>query len=143
MRFNCIAVVLALLLSCFVASGQQVKDKLTVSLKDVTLSEALARIEDESGYTFFLDEEQVDPGVRVTLVADGMPMEEALGRLLAGTGLTFEIRQRQIALFPAVKGVDVEVFRLSSAGVYPAGEPVAVGVHAVESHTVSPLRRAG
>nr|WP_300719754.1 hypothetical protein [uncultured Desulfovibrio sp.] len=46
-------------------------------------------------------------------------------------------------LFPAVKGVDVEVFRLSSAGVYPAGEPVAVGVHAVESHTVSPLRRAG
>ena len=103
MRFNCIAVVLALFLSCFVASGQQVKDKLTVSLKDVTLSEALARIEDESGYTFFLDEEQVDPGVRVTLVADGMPMEEALGRLLAGTGLTFEIRQRQIALFPAVK----------------------------------------
>lgn len=108
------------------ASGQQIMDRITVDLENIPLSEAVAGIEKASGYTFFYDEEQVDLTLHVTLKADAQPLGAALETMLAPVGLAFEIRQKQIILFPA--SINIPGGKLITGTVLDVNEEPLVGV---------------
>ena len=126
MRLKYFMAVFALIMSGYSAHAQQSIDRITVDLQNVPLSEAMSEIEEICGYTFFYDEEQVDLAERVSVKADRQSLEDALKTMLAPTGLSFEIRQKQIALFPASMERTAE--RLVTGTVCDINEEPLVGV---------------
>ena len=97
---------LALLMLLFfsLALSAQVKEKLiTMSFSKIPLSEAMTRIEKSSGYTFFYDATQVDVKQAVSLNVEQVPVSKAVGEMLKGINLSYEVTSTQIALFPNKK----------------------------------------
>lgn len=78
--------------------------RITLNLKEVPLREAFAAVEKASNYTFFYDAQNIDTGARVSVNVKDADIEKALGSILEGTGITFTIKGRQIALIPPPPG---------------------------------------
>ncbi len=85
------------------AFGQAQEPRLDVEFTDIPLAEAIAQIEKNSKYTFFYDAKRTDLTQKVSLRAHRMPISEAIRKMLAPTGMSFTITERQIALIPARK----------------------------------------
>lgn len=95
---NCFA--LFLLLLCVVnLSAQTQKKRITASFTGISLSEAMWRIEQSTGYTFFYDATQVKVDKKVSLECKDEWLPVALDRMLAPIQLSFEIINTQIAIF--------------------------------------------
>lgn len=105
---------------------------ISLRLENVSLSEALSRIEEASGYSFFYDENKIDLSRQVSVNA-------------FSTGMTFEISNNQIVLVPekkaAAKEVSVAVVQqqthiVKGIVVDNLGEPVP-GANVVEKGTTN------
>lgn len=88
------------LLMCGTALAQE---KITLNLKGVTLREALAAVEKNSNYSFFYDAQNVDTNARISANVKGADIEQTVKTILEGTGITYTIKGRQIALISPVK----------------------------------------
>ena len=77
---------------------EQIKS-ISVQLSDVSLKEAMNRIESVSGYSFFYDENDIDLSARVSLSASNESLINVLDAMLKSTGLTYEISKNQIVLY--------------------------------------------
>ncbi len=77
---------------------EQIKS-ISVQLSDVSLKEAMNRIESVSGYSFFYDENDIDLSARVSLNASNESLINVLDAMLKSTGLTYEISKNQIVLY--------------------------------------------
>jgi TonB-linked SusC/RagA family outer membrane protein len=94
-----ISTLLILLFFVAVSSHSQTKDKnITVTFTDITLSEAIRKIEGISIYTFFYDATLIDMNQKVSLKANKLPVNQAVKQLLQNSTLQFEISNTQIAL---------------------------------------------
>jgi TonB-linked SusC/RagA family outer membrane protein len=82
------------------AQAGEAPDKITLSFSGIPLSEAIKRIETATKYTFFYDVNKTDLTQSVSLNVKNSTIEEAIAQLLASSNLTFEITDRQIALYP-------------------------------------------
>ena len=91
---------LTLLFFSVVLSAQVKEKMITISFSKIPLSEAMARIEKTSGYTFFYDATQVNVKQEVSLNVKQVPVSKAVGEMLKGIDLSFEVTSTQIALFP-------------------------------------------
>lgn len=115
-----------LLLLC-IPSFAQLKNKLiTVSFSDVTLSEAMTRIKEVSGYTFFYDVNQVNVNQKVSLNADNLSIDKVMDVLLKKTKLKFEVTNTQIALFPIGQKAQHQSHSIKKTGIVTdsGGEPI-------------------
>lgn len=88
------------LLMCGTALAQE---KITLNLKSVTLREALAAVEKNSNYSFFYDAQNIDTNAKVTVNVKNADIEQTVKTILDGTGITYTIKGRQIALVSPVK----------------------------------------
>lgn len=73
---------------------------ISLRLENVSLSEALSRIEEASGYSFFYDENKIDLSRQVSVNAQNKAVKDILKNILFSTGMTFEISNNQIVLVP-------------------------------------------
>ena len=95
---NCI--VLFLLLLCMLNLSAQAQEKrITASFSDISLSEAMWRIEQSIGYTFFYDATQVRVEQKVSLECKDENLSVALDKMLRPIRLSFDIINTQIAIF--------------------------------------------
>lgn len=95
---NCI--VLFLLLLCMLNLSVQAQEKrITASFSDISLSEAMWRIEQSIGYTFFYDATQVRVEQKVSLECKDEKLSVALDKMLRPIRLSFDIINTQIAIF--------------------------------------------
>ena len=119
-----------LLLICSLLSrGQSGTDRVTVSFKDASLSEALSAIESVSRYTFLYDAAELDLSAKVSLNAENMPVQEALDKMLSPISVAFEISDRQIALYPASGGGNTEAgYRIIAGNVLDVNSEPIPGV---------------
>ncbi len=100
MKLRRIIVALLLVCLCLLSSAQQIKGKLiTISFSNITLKEAMNRIEKTSGYTFFYDGNQVDTRQKVSLEVKDTPLDKAMDALFKKTGIDYEVTSTQVALF--------------------------------------------
>lgn len=116
-----------LLLFSVLSASAQVKEKLiSLSFSNIPLTEAMARFEKASGYTFFYDAAQIDVKQKVSLSAKNMAVNKAASSMLKGTDLGFEITNTQIALFPkkAVEEASGEKITVRGKIVDSSGESV-------------------
>ena len=75
----------------------------TVVCKNVPLKKVFARIEKQTGYTFFYNCAVVKDTRLVTLKIKDATLEEVLKVLLAGQGLDFYVRSKTIFIIKASK----------------------------------------
>ena len=118
---------------------------ISLRLENVSLSEALSRIEEASGYSFFYDENKIDLSRQVSVNAQNKAVKDILKNILFSTGMTFEISNNQIVLVPekkaAAKEVSVAVVQqqthiVKGIVVDNLGEPVP-GANVVEKGTTN------
>ena len=76
-------VFLLLLFVCVNLSAQTKEKQITISFSNIPLSEAMARIEKASGYTFFYDAKQTDIKQTVSLNAKKELISEALKKMFS------------------------------------------------------------
>ncbi|MCM1178050.1 MAG: SusC/RagA family TonB-linked outer membrane protein [Bacteroides sp.] len=97
---------MALIMLSFTANSMSADDrKVSVTIEGKTLTEALAVLQNESGYSIFYSSTLPDKDAKVNVKADGMSIREVLDALLAGLDISYEIRDNnQVVLFPKQKG---------------------------------------
>lgn len=71
--------------------------KLTIVMENVTVQEVLAEIEDQSEFRFFFSGD-IDVNRKVSIKAKEKPVFDILDELFKGTGVRFEVKEKQIAL---------------------------------------------
>ena len=98
--YRIIQIFLCFVLSAYVADAQSGSYTVTLSLDNVTLEEAIAKIEQTTRYSFFYDSSTIDLKQKVSLQAKQMDISEALRQMLSKIPVTFEIANRQIVLIP-------------------------------------------
>ncbi|MCD7930396.1 MAG: TonB-dependent receptor plug domain-containing protein [Tannerellaceae bacterium] len=111
--------------------------KITITLSNIPLSEAIAKIEAASQYTFFYDVNKTNLEQRVSLRAQELEVEDAISRLLKNTGLTFNITNRQIVLIPRQQTNPALTQKtVTGTVVDDMGDPV-IGANVVEKGTLN------
>ena len=71
---------------------------ITLSLKDVSLQEAMQRVQKVSDYTFFYDVNQIDISQKVSFSVKKANIQTAVSKMLDKTAISFEIKGKQIIL---------------------------------------------
>lgn len=77
--------------------------RLTLSLKDVTLKEALREIEQQSEFTFVYNDAMIDVEQRVSITVRNASIHKLLPELFAKTDIRHEVLKKKIILTPAEK----------------------------------------
>lgn len=70
----------------------------TFHLQNVTIAKVLQTIEEQSEFIFMYRADLFDVSKKVSVKADKMEVAQILDQILAGTGVTYEINDRQILL---------------------------------------------
>lgn len=73
----------------------------TLSEKNITVKEALKKIEKSSNYTIFYRNDQVNLNNLVSITAENAKLEEVLQQILAGQPLTFEVLDNNMIVIKA------------------------------------------
>lgn len=80
------------------------QEKITLKLDGVTLREAFTAVEKASNYSFFYDAQTIDTGTKVSVNVKNSDIESTMKAVLQGTGISFTIKGKQIALIPPPTG---------------------------------------
>lgn len=71
----------------------------SLSLKNVTVEQAMKELKESSGYTFVFSSVDVDTNQRVNVSANNTPINEVVGQILNGQrGITYEIEGKNIVI---------------------------------------------
>lgn len=94
MKHKILLVLLLGFMTCFTVSAQ----KVTMQLRQVKLAKVFDAITQQTGLTVAYSRPTVDPDRVVTVEAENEELSDVLGRLFAGTKVTFEISEKKIYL---------------------------------------------
>ncbi|MDR0543234.1 MAG: SusC/RagA family TonB-linked outer membrane protein, partial [Dysgonamonadaceae bacterium] len=106
---------------------QRKENYLTISFRDIPLSSAIERIENNSEYTFFYDALKIDVNQKVSLNAKETPVKQAITEMLANTDVRFELKKSQIILYPKSQNNSGEKLLIHGNVTDVSGEPL-IGV---------------
>ncbi len=82
------------------SQGYAQEMRLDINLKDATLKQVIQAIEQQSQFSFFYKNDQIDVEKRVTLKEKNAPIQDILNKALAGTDLTYTVVDRIIVIRP-------------------------------------------
>lgn len=119
--------------------AQNTGKRVSLAFSDITLEDAIPRLEKASGYTFFYDAKNTDLKQKVSLSARNMPLKDVLQKVLEPTTLTFEITNTQIILFKKntrPPQPDVEMLEVSGIVVDEERVPVIGAAITVDGMTI-------
>ena len=95
------AILAALLLFSAGADINAQERLISVNAKEVPLSDILKSISAQSDYRFVYNNKAIDVERKISVKATGKDIRTVLEKVLKGTGITFTIMERQVALSPA------------------------------------------
>ena len=121
-RFTSAALsVLLFLGTAFGLSGQ---GGISLKLNGATLREAFSAVESRSSYSFFYDAQSIDLNTKVSVNLTDAGIDETVRAILAGTGISYSIKGKQIAIIPP-PGRSLTRHEVNGTVVDRNGEPVA------------------
>ena len=82
----------------FAGAGYSQSTRISLQEKNATLRDILEKIENQSEFYFMYNGKIVDVSQRVSVKANKLLVSELLDQVLSGTGITYRIDDRQIAL---------------------------------------------
>lgn len=126
-----------LLFSCTTISAQE---KFSLNFTNITLEEAIKKVETSSKYTFFYDNKKTDLTQKVSVNAANETIESILASMLRTTNLGFAIENRQIALINKNQVSEQAVpIRITGTVKDDNGEGIAGASVTVKNSTVGTL----
>lgn len=119
-------IILILILLCAPVSAQKKEKLVTLKFANIPLSEAMPKVEKQSGYTFFYESQQVDVKQRVSLNVKNETISKTLAALLKGTNIKFDIDNTHIILYTGKNNKDKSESAKGITGtvIDENGEPV-------------------
>lgn len=118
-------------------AGEKPASTVTLSVERASLASVLKKIEAQTYYTFFFNNELVGKAAPVTLSVKQVPVPDVLAKIFAGSDLTYEFREDKIL----IKRRNADK---SAAQAQEAGTASDVGGQAAGAdRPVSPLRQQG
>lgn len=121
-KTRALALCLALFVLAFPAFAQE--KTITLDVKNTPIATVIGQIEQQSGYTFFYNNNDVNIARNVTLSLRGSDLRTALDNLFRGTGITWSIDDRHIILKGGAPQEERRDARLSGKIVDKAGQPI-------------------
>jgi TonB-linked SusC/RagA family outer membrane protein len=77
-------------------AGDANAQRISISLKDVTIREALRAVERESGYSFFYNDAFEDLSRKVSINAKDQALNDVINTMLSGTSLTYKFLEGKL-----------------------------------------------
>ena len=145
-------IILILVLLCAPVSAQKKEKLITLKFTNIPLSEAMPKVEKQSGYTFFYESQQIDIKQKVSLNVKNETINKTIAALLKGTNVKFEIDATHIILYTGknnkaisgqpqnISGTVIVVNRLSEQMSWWK-EPVLVSLQILTENTQSTHRQ--
>ena len=99
-RLFLLSALLAVMAPFAVPALAQQKNLVTLDVKEELLEKVLLEIERQTNYTFSYSSSVIDVKLKVTCSVIQEDAKQVVGRILSGTGIGYEFRNRQIVLFP-------------------------------------------
>lgn len=76
----------------------QISDKISITEDNISVRQALSRIEEQTGYTFAYNRTRFDTDRRISLRAENLPVSAVISQILAGSGYAFTVKGKQIVI---------------------------------------------
>ena len=114
-------------------AGANPESPVTLTVDRASLVSVLKKIEGQTSYTFFYNNELVGKAAPVTLSVKQTPVRKVLEKIFAGSDLTFEFREDKILIKKVSADKAADQVRVPEMADAPGGAP-AVG----EDQTVAP-----
>lgn len=127
------AIAIATTLSSVSAATPDIKEKVSITAKDMPMRQFFAEVEKQSNYSFFYSDTVLNGTPNVTVSAKDMPIEQLLHKVFNGTNLTFEVVGSKIAIKVARPVAKIEGGGISTPTPNPA--PPAVKTTATDIPT--------
>lgn len=89
---------LCLLLLSVKLSGANQQERITLNLKNVSITQFFKEVEQKCPYKFFYKDSQVDSAPAITINAENLPLAEILIKAFEKSDLTYEISGNQIVI---------------------------------------------
>ena len=115
---------IAAFLSPVSAATPDIKEKVSITAKDMPMRQFFAEIEKQSNYSFFYSNTVLNGTPNVSISVKEMPIEQLLNKVFNGTNLTFEVIGNKIAIKVVRSVAKVENENLSA----PAAKPASVEI---------------
>ncbi len=114
-----------ILLGCLhVSAGVFSQSRISVNFQSLQLKKALAAIEKKSDFHFLYKENLVAESPRITLNMADAPVTEILSRILANTGLSYQVMSNNLIVLKTDDKV-LEDIRITGKVTSATGEPIA------------------
>lgn len=124
----------SILIICLLLAGTilfaQSNSKITIKRKNITLQTALTEVQEQSKMSVAYNDSQL-PTNKISLDLKNLPLEQALKKILQGTGFTYMIKDRYIMIVPQQEGKDTKIKKVTGSIVDAKGEPL-IGVTVME-----------
>lgn len=99
--------------------------KISLHLQEVTLEEALNAVKEQSDYSFWYRNEEVNLSRKVSVKVDGQNIREVMGQLLRGQNLQYTIDDRHIIIYKRQDNINQKRNYISGVVKNEFGEPIA------------------
>lgn len=93
-------IILILVLLCAPVSAQKKEKLITLKFTNIPLSEAMPKVEKQSGYTFFYESQQIDIKQKVSLNVKNETINKTIAALLKGTNVKLKSTQHTLFYIP-------------------------------------------
>ena len=80
------------------AATPDIKEKVTIAVKNVPMQQFFAEVEKQSNYSFFYSNTVLNGTPNVSISVKDMPIEQLLHKVFNGRNLTFEVVGNKIAI---------------------------------------------
>ena len=114
-----------LLISASTLSAQDISSKkVTLKFKEAPIINVLLDIQKQTNISFAYEKSQLEQLKPVTIDVKDMPLEDALKKVLEGTGYTYKIAGNTIAIVKQTEPKTVELVEVSGRVVDEKGDPI-------------------
>ncbi len=120
------------------STGYSQDTRLNISLKNASLQQMISEIEQQSDFSFFYKNDQINVNKRITLKEKDVPISDVLDQALAGTDLTYSVVDKIIVIRP--KELTQALKTVTGTVTSENGEPlpgVTVVVKGTQKGTIS------
>lgn len=126
MRKQLLKVLLALIIGVTVfpsvsAATYMQTAMINLDLKNVTIEQAFKVIEEQTEFSFFYDENEINSGKRINLNAQNENITVVLDRIFAHNGISYKITDRHIVLYKTRSGNTAEITTLQQDHIIMKG----------------------
>lgn len=124
-------------LACCCLSGTAFAQRVSLTMNNVTVKQAMDALKKQSGYSFVFSSEDVDTKKKVSVDADDQKVEEVVRQILDGQSVTYEIKGKNVVVRSTTSTVPTGQKKTVKGQVVDAAGIPVIGANIVAKGTTN------